>query len=245
MASKTFLIIPQEGHGHLNACQSVASQLAELGHRVIVAFEQAWRPVAEKLDGRLAFVFYVDPTRPPNLAPNEFWLDHMERSCNTFGLDPMEEMDMEKVEDPNQDPYASSLYSMLNIDKAVGEVIAQVQPDVIVLDTYKIMPAVVNCGRPWVWLTSAGPLSCLGSPLLPPSGTGKFDTTIYSVLSLLSRPSRLLVLEDQTKQHGNVEHHMHVGHRVDQLSIVETEAFVLAADVGADGLELVRRLQKY
>lgn len=165
----TVLVIPLDGFGHINACVAVSQQLAQRGHRVVFALEQAWKGTVSKYEG-LQEVHFTDPTRDPTLKANEYWFEFMLSFRKGFGLDPVEAL-KEVDEKLNED----FLYVMFNVDDQLTRIIGEIKPDVIILDNYNTVPAVYKAGIPWVWLTSAGPLICLPSDDLPPSRTGQFD----------------------------------------------------------------------
>lgn len=174
------LFVTLDSYGHLNPCIGVAQQLAARGHRVKFAVERAWQGKAARYEG-IEEVVYSDPTRDPHENANEHWVEYMEKylaykqRCPLTPLEELREMDLEMEEE--------FLYTMLNVDRQLAEIIEQHSPDVVVADSYVTIPAVYLSGRPWVWLASYGPLICLPSPLLPPTKSGKREW------SDLSRPS--------------------------------------------------------
>lgn len=93
----------------------------------------------------------------------------MQEFKKKFPLEPLEALKASNIELEEQ-----FLYTLLNVDAQLTEVIQSVRPDVIVADTYVSIPAVYKSGIPWVWLTSAAPLVCLPSDDLPPHRTGIF-----------------------------------------------------------------------
>ncbi|KAH9418376.1 UDP-glucuronosyltransferase 2A1, partial [Dermatophagoides pteronyssinus] len=167
MSSKqlTVLFVTLDGYGHLNSCIGVAEKLVERGHRVIFAMEKAWAGKAKRYAG-IEEIIFVDPNRDPTLGANEHWIKFMDDMKSTFGLSPMEAV-------KKMDPKLQQLFidTMLNVDDEIKKVLDQAKPDVIVVDSYTTIPAVYKSGIPWVWLTSAHPLSCLPSDDLPPNGT--------------------------------------------------------------------------
>ncbi|OTF73167.1 UDP-glucuronosyltransferase-like protein [Euroglyphus maynei] len=161
----TVLFVTLDGYGHLNSCIGVAEKLVQRGHRVIFALERAWAGKAKRFAG-IEEVLYVDPNRDPTLGANEHWIKFMDDMKATFGMPPMEAL-------KKSDPELEQLFldTMLNVDDEIKRLIDQVKPDIIVVDSYTTIPAVYKSGIPWVWLTSAHPLSCLPHDDLPPNGT--------------------------------------------------------------------------
>uniref|UniRef100_A0A6P6Y5Q8 Uncharacterized protein LOC113794794 n=1 Tax=Dermatophagoides pteronyssinus TaxID=6956 RepID=A0A6P6Y5Q8_DERPT len=168
MSSKqlTVLFVALDGYGHLNSCIGIAQKLVQRGHRTIFALEQAWHGEAKRFATGIEEMYYVDPNRNPKFGPNEHWINFMDGMKSTFGLPPME-----ALEQIDPELYKQFFDAMLNVDDGIKKIIDQSKPDVIVVDSYTTIPAVYKSGIPWVWSTSAQPLSCLSHDDLPPNGT--------------------------------------------------------------------------
>lgn len=165
------LFLGLDGFGHLNACIGVAEKIVQHGHRAIFALEHAWRGQAKRYKG-IEEVIFVDPNREPNLAANEHWINWMKKFQVTYARTPME--NVQTVNEEEKKTFEVFINSLLDCNDEYRKVIDDIIPDIIVVDSYTSIPAVIKSGIPWVWLTSANPLSCLPSDDLPPAGTGKF-----------------------------------------------------------------------
>lgn len=167
MATKklTILFVTLDGYGHLNSCMGVAEQLVKRGHRVIFALERAWTGKAKRYPGMEEIIF-VDPKRDENLDANEHWINFMKTFKQQFGKTPLEMLEFD-----DHEMQWDFVCTMLDVDNEIKKIIDQIKPDIIVVDSYTTVPAVYKSNIPWVWLTSAAPLSCLPAENLPPSGT--------------------------------------------------------------------------
>ncbi|KAH9400458.1 hypothetical protein TYRP_002023 [Tyrophagus putrescentiae] len=164
----TVLFVPLDGFGHINSCVGVAEQLLARGHRVVFALERAWKGKASAYRG-IEEVHFTDPTRDPAHGANDHWIQYMEEFKPSFQLAPIDKYRLKAL---NRDLEESFLYTLMNVDDQLVEIINSLLPDAIVVDTYVTIPAVHKSAIPWVWLTSAAPLVCLPSENLPPHGTG-------------------------------------------------------------------------
>lgn len=163
------LFLGLDGFGHLNASIGVAERIVEHGHRAIFALEHAWRGQAKRYKG-IEEAIFVDPNREPNLGANEHWINWMKNFQVTYARTPMESVQSTNEEEKKD--FEDFIHSLLNVNDEYKKVIEDITPDIIVVDSYTSIPAVIKSGIPWVWLTSANPLTCLPSDNLPPSGTG-------------------------------------------------------------------------
>ncbi|UXI20793.1 hypothetical protein NH340_JMT06736 [Sarcoptes scabiei] len=161
------LFVCLDGWGHLNSLIGIAEGLLRRGHRCIFALEAAWKGQAKRYDMKFEEVIYTDPNRLEGLGTNEYWIEFMDDFKQVFGLDPLEAL--KKNETKRHEQF---IHILLDVDDEFKSIIADCKPDIILMDSYTTIPAVVKAGIPWVWVTSAQVLSCLPSDNLPPAGTG-------------------------------------------------------------------------
>lgn len=179
----TVLFCPLDGFGHINSCIGIAEQLLARGHKVVFALERAWKGKASAYSG-IEEVLFTDPTRDPSHGANDHWIQYMEEFKPSFQLAPIGKYKFKAL---NRHLEESFLYTLMNVDDKLAEIIQTVRPDVIVVDTYVTIPAVYKSGVPWVWLTSAAPLVCLPSQNLPPHGTGEFFVISGNITKMTNR----------------------------------------------------------
>ena len=173
------LFIPLDSTGHVNACIGIGERLLARGHHVSFAIEKCWQGILNKNrnnnkknptkeNENFEEHLYIDPSRPPGLGPNEYWLRSMKLIESTLHQDSLYKAGHQNVQE-----FEELIMDELYFDDQLEAIIQQVNPDIIILDTYSTYPAVYLSGRPWIHMTSANPLSVLPHPDTPPAGSGE------------------------------------------------------------------------
>ncbi len=163
-ARRTFLFMPESAFGPTNNCIGIGNVLLQQGHRVVFAAESSWR-------GKLApFGFeeeLVDLAPPPEdtgveTDAGQFWKDFVRETAPEFRKPTIEQLDT----------WVKPVWQQL-IDGAkfcepqLREIIARVQPDVIIEDNVLLFPALVTAGVPFVRIVSCNPLEIHGPNIAP------------------------------------------------------------------------------
>lgn len=159
------LFFPLDAYGHIHSCIGIAEKLAEAGHRVTFALEKAWSGQLKKYGFEEAI--YTDRSRPPNLKPNEYWANSMDLIMEQLPKD-----SLYKASHQNIQEFEEFVFSELNFDEQLSELITTVKPDLIVSDNYVTIPAVYKSNIKWIQMFSAHPLSAISHPDTPPQGSG-------------------------------------------------------------------------
>ncbi|XP_054160438.1 uncharacterized UDP-glucosyltransferase YdhE-like [Oppia nitens] len=159
----TVLITPLDGWGHINCCHGIAEELVRRGHRVVFALDVAFKGKLSKYGfEEELFAMHGD------VEDKEFWPKWMAENGQILeSRDPCDLLQ-------KMFPLGFKLFfeNIKSQDPHYREMIARLNPDIIISDNYLDMPAVTDSGKPWIWLYSAGPLNFYKDKRLPPSGSG-------------------------------------------------------------------------
>lgn len=170
-APLTFLFMPESAYGPTNNCVGIGAELVKRGHRVVFAAEASWA-------GKLAPLGFeedlVDLAPPPEgdaaeQSAGQFWKDYINAIKPEFRKDTIEQL--ETVVAPIwQELIDGAKYC----EPQLREIIARVQPDVIIEDNVPCFPALVTAGKPFVRIVSCNPLEVRGDGVAPVfSGLGE------------------------------------------------------------------------
>lgn len=172
---KTFLFMPESAYGPTNNCIGVGNELLSRGHRVVFAAEASW-------EGKLTALGFEEDLvtlapAPEKAAGDEeqdagqFWKDYIRDVSPEFRKSTTEQL--ETVTLPiMQELVAGAKYC----EPQLREIIARVQPDVIIEDNVLAFPALTTAGVPFVRAVSCNPLEIPGDAIAPVfSGLGEDD----------------------------------------------------------------------
>lgn len=196
--SLKILCIPVNGTGHINACQGLCEELRDRNHEVVFLLDPDFK-------GRLTKYGFKEVLLPaPEKATSGdgklFWESFVEQNAQLFAEPPLQQLS-------NLLPIIfKTMFEMQNASEVtIKEVIANLNPDIIILDSYVSLPPVVNSsdGIPWVWLFSASPQAMLLDAKLPPFYTGLplADTNEWAVHDEAAKKS-LADLKTLVSQHS-------------------------------------------
>ena len=165
--SLRIVVLPVNGQGHLNACHGLCEELRDRGHQIIFLLDPDF-------SGRLKRYGFEEVLLPAIEKPTAgdgktFWQSFVEHNAGLFAQTALSQM-------TNLLPlvFRAVFEAQLACEAAVQAAIDQLQPDLIILDSYVSTPPVVNSSRdiPWVWMFSASPQAMFLDPKLPPFYTG-------------------------------------------------------------------------
>ncbi|XP_054152634.1 NDP-glycosyltransferase YjiC-like [Oppia nitens] len=161
----TILFTPLDYHGHINACHGLADSLAARGHRCVFAIDQASKGRMKKYG--YDEVYYENagfPGVPEGENSVVYFINQMKDIFRDSSL---------VIAKHFQAMGFEGMFSMLTARKErYQQIIDELQPDVIVVDSYVGCYPLTNSGRPWVWLFSASPLFAFNNRKLPPPWSG-------------------------------------------------------------------------
>ncbi len=161
----TVLFMPESAYGPTNQCIGIGRALTQRGHRVVFASSTEW-------EGRLAPLGFeedlVDLAPPPE-GPQEagqFWTEFIRDTAPIFRLPTIDQL-----EGFIQPTWQALIDGAMYCEPQLREVLARVQPDVIVEDNVLTFPALLTHGAPFVRIVSCQPLEMTG-PTVPPKFSG-------------------------------------------------------------------------
>jgi MGT family glycosyltransferase len=159
--SLTVLFMPESAYGPTNNCIGIGDVLRRRGHRVVFAAEASW---AGKLTG-LGFEEDLVSLAPAPDEPRDagqFWKDFIRDTAPEFRKPTIEQLET-WVKPVWQELIDGAKYCQPQL----LEIIARVEPDVIVEDNVVAFPALNTAGVPFVRIVSCNPLEVKGPDIAP------------------------------------------------------------------------------
>ena len=159
----TILFMPESAYGPTNQCVGIGKVLLERGHRVVFAAEASWR-------GRLAPMGFeedlVDLAPPAEDADEQdagqFWKDFIRDTAPEF-----RKPTVDQLATFMQPTWQALIDGAIYCEPQLREIIARVQPDVIVEDNVVTFPALLTADAPFVRIVSCNPLEMKGADVAP------------------------------------------------------------------------------
>jgi MGT family glycosyltransferase len=173
--SRTIVFMPESAYGPTNNCIGIGAVLLERGHRVVFAAESSWK-------GRLAPLGFeeqlVDLSPPPDASDDAaqqdagaFWKDFIRETSPEFRKPTIEQL-ATFVQPTFQALIDGARYCQPQLER----ILADVRPDVTVLDNVVNFPALMTAGAPFVRIMSCNPLELKGPGVAPTfSGLARDD----------------------------------------------------------------------
>ncbi|CAG2109293.1 unnamed protein product [Medioppia subpectinata] len=168
MSSKTslkVLFVPMLAEGHVNPCIGIATQLIADGHRAVFIVDDVWRP-------KLAAYGIETIELAKSNATNDGAIDTTLQAQRMMSLGKIG--GASAIEKARLRPNAAEYWrkQCQYLDTQLAALLPAIRPDVIVVDQFATLPAVVLSGIPCVWCWSAGPLVMLDDVRTPPGESG-------------------------------------------------------------------------
>jgi MGT family glycosyltransferase len=160
--SKTIIFFPEGAYGPTNNCVGIGDVLRRRGHRVVFVVEESFAGTLEAkgFEERLMRL-----TPPPEVeeVPGQFWKDFIRDTAPVF-----RKPTIEQIREFVAPTFEALLDGARYVDARLAEIIAEVQPDVIVEDNVLSFPAILASGRPWVRVVSCNPAEVKDDDVPPP-----------------------------------------------------------------------------
>jgi MGT family glycosyltransferase len=139
--------------------------LRERGHRVVFVVEEsvAGTLAAKGFEERL---MRLAPAPDVAEQPGQFWKDFIRDTAPAFRGSTLEQLATFIAP-----TWQALIDGARYVDDRLGQIFAELEPDVIVEDNVCAFPAISASGRPWVRIVSCNPLE-LRDPVLPPTFSG-------------------------------------------------------------------------
>jgi MGT family glycosyltransferase len=161
----TVVFFPEGAYGPTNNCVGIGQVLQARGVRVVFVAEESFAGTLEAQRFEEALMRLKPPAETEEV-PGQFWKDFVHETAPEFRKPTIEQLEG-FVLPVWQELVDGARY----VDERLGEIFAEVQPDVIVEDNVVGFPAVLASGIPWVRIASCNPLE-LKDPALPPVFSG-------------------------------------------------------------------------
>ncbi|WP_353808538.1 glycosyltransferase [Agromyces sp. SYSU T00194] len=176
-ARRTFLFMPESAYGPTNNCIGIGNELLKRGHRVVFAAERSWEGKLTALGFEEDLVDLApveEPAEGEEAAEQDagqFWKDYIKEVSPEFRKTTTEQLETVTL------PIWEELVGGAKFcEPQLKDIIARVQPDVIIEDNVLAFPALVTAGVPFVRIVSCNPLEVPGEGIAPVfSGLAKDD----------------------------------------------------------------------
>lgn len=162
---RTVVFFPEGAFGPTNNCVGIANVLKQRGHRVVFVVEESFAGTLEAKGFEERLMRLQAPPEVPE-EPGQFWKDFIRDTAPQFRKSTSEQLETLILPIWEQ-LIAGAMY----VEDRLGEIFAEVEPDVIVQDNVVAFPAVMAAGVPWVRIVSCNPLE-IPDPELPPVFSG-------------------------------------------------------------------------
>jgi len=162
---RTIVFFPEGAFGPTNNCVGIGDVLRRRGHRVVFIIEESFAGTIEAKGFEERLMRLAPPPEQPE-EPGQFWKDFVRDTAPVFRKSTFDQLG-EFIAPTWQALVDGARY----VDERLGEILAEVEPDVVVEDNVVGFPAILASGRPWVRIVSCNPLE-VKDPELPPTFSG-------------------------------------------------------------------------
>ena len=161
----TIAFFPEGAYGPTNNCVGIGDMLRRRGHRVVFIVEESFAGALEAQGFEERLMRLAPPPEEPEV-PGQFWKDFIRETAPVFRKPTIEQLG-EFIAPTFQALIDGAAY----VDDRLREIIAELEPDVIVEDNVVAFPALPASGRPWVRIVSCNPTE-MRDPDVPPPFSG-------------------------------------------------------------------------
>jgi MGT family glycosyltransferase len=165
----TVLFMPESAYGPTNQCVGIGDVLRKRGHRVVFAAEASWKGKLAPLGFEEDLVDLAPPAEPVEGEEPDagaFWKEFIRETAPEF-----RKPTVQQLETFMAPTWGALIDGAKYCEPQLREIIARVQPDVIVEDNVVCFPALVTADAPFVRIVSCNPLEVPGADL-PPAYSG-------------------------------------------------------------------------
>jgi len=164
-ARRTVVFFPEGAFGPTNNCIGIGDVLRRRGHRVVFIVEESFAGTLEAQGFEERTMRLAPPPEEPE-EPGQFWKDFIRDTAPVF-----RKTTLEQLGDFIAPTWQALVDGARHVDERLVEILAEVDPDVVVEDNVVGFPAILASGRPWVRIVSCNPLE-VKDPELPPTFSG-------------------------------------------------------------------------
>lgn len=163
----TVLFLPESAYGPTNNCIGIGDLLRRRGHRVVFAAEASWRGRLTTLGFEEDLVDLAPPAAEGEAGDaGQFWKDFIRDTAPEF-----RKPTIEQLATFMQPTWQALIDGAMYCEPQLRDILARVQPDVVVEDNVVAFPALTTYGKPFVRIVSCNPLEITG-PGIPPAYSG-------------------------------------------------------------------------
>jgi len=161
----TIVFFPEGAFGPTNNCVGIGDVLRRRGHRVVFIVEESFAGTLEE-KGFEERLMRLTPPPQTEEAPGQFWKDFIRDTAPVF-----RKSTREQVAEFIAPTFQALIEGAEYVDERLREIIAELEPDLIVEDNVVAFPALPASGRPWARILSCNPAE-LKDPEVPPPFSG-------------------------------------------------------------------------
>jgi MGT family glycosyltransferase len=147
----TVVFFPEGAYGPTNNCVGIGDVLFRRGHRVVFVVEESFAGTLEA-KGFEERLMRLAPPPEHEEAPGQFWKDFIRETAPVF-----RRPTVEQLEGFIQPTWQALCDGARYVEPRLGEIVGELQPDVIVEDNVVGFAALPASGRPWVRIVSCNP----------------------------------------------------------------------------------------
>jgi MGT family glycosyltransferase len=161
----TIVFFPEGAFGPTNNCVGIGDVLRRRGHRVVFVVEESFAGTLEEKGFEERLMRLMPPPETEE-APGQFWKDFIRDTAPVF-----RKSTREQVAEFIAPTFQALIEGAEYVDDRLREIIAELEPDLIVEDNVVAFPALPASGRPWARILSCNPAE-LKDPQVPPPFSG-------------------------------------------------------------------------
>ena len=161
----TIVFFPEGAFGPTNNCVGIGDVLRQQGHRVVFIVEESFAGTLEQKGFEERLMRLGPPPETPE-EPGQFWKEFIRETAPVF-----RRPTIEQVEGFIRPTWQALVDGAKHVEPRLREILAELQPDVIVQDNVVGFPALPASGIPWVRIVSCNPCE-LKDQRVPPVFSG-------------------------------------------------------------------------
>jgi len=164
-SGRTIVFFPEGAFGPTNNCVGIGDVLQRRGHRVVFIVEESFAGTLEAKGFEERTMRLAPPPAEPE-EPGQFWKDFIRDTAPVFRKSTFDQLGEFILP-----TWEALVDGARYVDERLMEILAELTPDVVVVDNVVGFPAIPASGRPWVRIVSCNPLE-VKDPALPPTFSG-------------------------------------------------------------------------
>lgn len=167
--TKTVVFFPEATFGPSMNCVGIAQRLRERGHKPVFVADSSFKGVFEKFGFPERMIAMSEPM--DEAAASQYWRDFIASHLPHFKLSAIDQV-------PNYvlECWDTIVDTSVYVENELGQVLGELQPDLVCLDNCIMFPAIKHAGCPWVRIVSCSENEIPDADIPPHlSGCGEHD----------------------------------------------------------------------